>query len=746
MADAKKARITIGGVQLAGTQAVAWKFVGGVAPYTTTFSVHRAAWERLRGVVGRPLTLEIVDSRGVSTKVEQVYILHEAPSDTPHRVSFVVADKRWKWAYKLIARDFNMPRKTGDRTAFNTVPIEAQTVVDKYDFLSYSLDGERRWTAQRAVEEVLRLLEPQGAAGTTSFRIESFPIRETSGRGDAGEFTLQGVSLRDSGDVALSRLLSYVPGADVYIDAKGSAVLFDATDLDAVEQYFRQLPPTTYAGEAAAWVDRVHIRPGSVIVHYQREVECLFRFSDDYGGGTQATPNRSEPFLENVLPTVDPTTTISDFDPESGQVVQKQVPPGTWVPVNRWLAAMDATRPADSFPWTFDTIRRHWLKGDLDGVLGARGLDLAPTANVALRVQALKQHFRQTFRINRRYMERVRDILAVRVALLDPVTGARAPAAVWAQACSVPSTKGKYMASRSRDPERTKVFLNLDYIAPSEAGTPIVQTPPGPAAVNILDHELGIFRVEWILSPYGLVESFLPCHLVQEGSSGVPVSITRDLALQDDKPVGAAMKVESGTNGIFLRDTLHLAVLLTIVPAAPNNERQFHRIEVEADNVAPLFRREFRIKDGQGPPLEVFIPPGEATARFAWANDAAATSTIQQLLGLNDQAAVGLAGDLSGFVLINEQRHLQGHSASVAAELLTPFADNVQGQMATRVPDDGLRLVGNMAGAVVRVAIAPSAKVDAVHQFPGQQRQISRFAVMPESTRQIVLGTIPFKD
>ena len=90
----KKAKVTLGGVALAATGGIAWRFVSGVQPYTAVFTVHTSGWERLKSQMGQPLQLVISDSRGVETTIEQVYILHIAPSDSPHRVSFVVSDKR----------------------------------------------------------------------------------------------------------------------------------------------------------------------------------------------------------------------------------------------------------------------------------------------------------------------------------------------------------------------------------------------------------------------------------------------------------------------------------------------------------------------------------------------------------------------------------------------------------------------------------------------------------------------------
>lgn len=743
MTTARKASVTLGGEPLAGTGPVTWRFTPGVTPYSATLTVSKGTWERLEPRMGQPLVLSISDSRGKTVDVQDVYILHKAAGDSPHRVSFLVADKRWLWPYKLIARDFNIPRKTGNRTAYlPNVPIENLVLVDKYDFLPATVkpDGTR-WSAREAVEEVLDLLTDG------EFDVRSFPF----GGGDAGQFSLQNVTLRDPGDAALARMLGYVPGADVFVTAEGRVEVYDATDRNALRSYFDGLPISTRAGDFAVWVDRVKIRPSQVRVYYQREMEVVFNYADNYVGSTFPAPDRDAPYIENVIPTVDPSTEVTDYDPESGRSVTKTVPPGTWVAAHNWLAAMDLLRPEDSLPWTFETIRAYWLAGDLDGVLGGRGQDDDPLGNVAMRIQALKQHFRQTFRINSRYMQRIRDIRAVRVALLDPVTGARAPAAVWGQACIVPSTKGKLMAARGiTGPESTRVYRNVDYLARSETGgQPLVNTAPGPTAVNIGDRDVGVFRLEWIVSPYGGIESFIPSQVVD--SQGRLRTPTRDMGLQDDEPVFVGARVEAGVNGLFLSPRLQYKVLLTIVPAAPNDLRQLHRVDVEPSDVAGMFAGALNIENGEGPPLGVFVPPGEETARFALRDVDEADATLRTLLGL----AGGGEGDdspteLAGYVLANDGvqgfRHLEAHARALAAEVLVAFNDTAHGSVATVIPEGGLGLHGNMSGAAIRVGQSPSAKVDAVHSFPGQARAMSRFALLPEATRVQVLGVLPFPE
>lgn len=746
------AEVTLDGVPLAGNQSIVWRLTTGVQPYMTIFTVHQSDWQQLKAKKGKPLTLSITDSRGAKVDVEKVYILHEAPSDAPVRVSFVVADKRWLWAYNLVARDFNVPRKTGTKTVSRASLPELQVNVDAFDYLSYSLtDDGGRWSAQQAIEEVLQILEDKGRGG---YRIDSLPTAGSSA--SAGQLTIQGVALRDQGDIALAKMLSYVPGAEVFVDVDGTAVVFNGLDLKAAQDY-RNLFQSTWEGDRDAVVDRKQIRPSKIIVNYVRELECLFTYSDDYGP-TQASPNQNEPFLENVLPTVEPATVVTEYDPQLGRSVSKTLAPGNWVRVDKWLAAMDSPRPANSDPWTFATIRKYWQSGGLEGVLGAHGnqgnMDVNETMNTVQRVQAIYEHFRRTFRITRRYMERFRDIRPVRAALLDPVTGARAPAAVWGQLAISPSQKGQHMAAPvGVDPAGYSVTRNCDYLNESVAGGKrIVDTTPGPQRVEILDDELGILHVDTIQSPYGTTGATYPCFLVD--STETRTGITRDLAKQDVRPTGLGFQVTSTPTGVYLSNTMKSKIMLTVVPAAPNGTLQFHRIEVTAKDVRPLFNAQgFTVEDGAGPVLEVFVAPTEMTARLAWQDDAQASATLQKLLGLTDNAddvLIGAQTTLPGFLLINEgnegnkTRHLTAHAQALAAELYAHFADSIQGDLVTVLPKSGTpKIVGNMGSATI--AVGPKndgAPVRLGLSFAGRQRPISRFSLMPDSVRSIVLRVL----
>ena len=772
-----KPSVTIAGVPLSANGAIAWKFQTGVQPYTAVFSCYKHDWDtRLKQKVGEDVDLIVSNGSGSTQTVRELTILHTVASDSPNRVSFLVADRRWKWSYKMIVRDYNIPRKTGDRVANNGVrPIENQVVVDQYDFRPHSLkeDG-KRWEAEDVIRDILEQLDGdsekkgKGKAGPTSggkggllknsgyrWVIEKFPIRPNLTQD--GAYSIQNIVLRDQGDAALARALSFMPGADVYVDTDGFTRLFDSTDLERMEQYFKDLPPATWDGDRASFIDRNAIRPSEDRVHYQREVEVVFDYSDDYTSNTSADPIRNSPFLENVIPTVDPVTTIlGEWDSETNTRTTKKVPPGTWVTVKTWLEAMDAVKPEGSPAWTFDNFAMLWLAGDMEGAFSGallRGSAKKETGSVSQRINAFRQHFRQTFRISRRFTERVRDIRNVRVGVLDPVTGARAPAAVWGQATVIPTVKGKHFTAR-RDKEAAAVFRQIDNLP--TGGQHINDAVPSPARIVVKDVDLGIFSVQWVMDPYGLAQAYIPSHL--KGPQNQDAQVWRDLSQQGKVPMspGAIQHGRGGTDSIFLAPKMEMKVMLTIVPSAPNNKTQMHVVTVKAKDIKDVFRTEFRIQDGKGPVLNVFIPPGEITARFAWEDDVVAPQTLERLLGLNtdDPTKAGLVDDpetkdadesqMLGYQIANQGREINGHSKAVAAEMLSAYADNLHGTVVTALPHRALFLRGNMAGATIQVAAAPSAKVSVVHTFPGQSRTIPRLALMPDASRRLIMGILPF--
>jgi len=778
-----KVKATIGGVTLAGNTAITWKLTTGTTPYRTVMMVHKDDWRKLKSKLGQSVDIKVEPAHGKPINIRGVYILHEVASDSPHRVAFVVADRRWKFAYTMVSRDMNITKRSGDKNRFydGNLPIENAITFDQFTFKWYSLrNGMWKWEAEEAVEHILHLLTDDGG---NRFTIESFPVER--------EFTLQNVTLRDQGDVALARLLSFIPGAEIYVDIDGLVRLINASDYDETKRHWKQLPDPTYDGDKVVEIDRKAIRPSKAKVYFTRQIESLFEYADDWskvtegetgeeggaGTGLYEDLDPNEPWLMNVIPTVDYLTTIIDrYEPpaEPGgawTLVTTAVGKGTWIPSDTFVKSMNLEdmKPEGSLPWNWETIKRHWFKGDLEGVLAgaaSRGVpDLDTNADWAARVQAFRQHFRQTYQINPRYMDRIRTFEATRVGPWDPISGAVAHAPVWGEICIIPSVKGQRTASR-RDRERQGVWKNVLHIPEDYDGSKIDITSKtsGPGRIEIIDRDLGIFRVNWLRNPYGTVDSILPCTVVNdEGEHVVPTRALRD---QKTKTVAPGAVTESGTNGIFLSDTMNLKTILSIVPAAPNNEGQFHEVELKPSDINERFQKELKIEGGDGPELQIFISPGESLCRLQWgttnSNDEQSKKQVQDLLGLEfDDPTTNTPpiaeGKYNGLTFTNDKNEVAEVARAAAAEQFAAYADQIQGRHASSAPEktgggagaggkSPLVLRGNVSDVTLQIGAFPSGKVSHVSTFPGLPKPISRFALMPDSVRRFVLGIVPLSE
>lgn len=763
-----KSVILLANIPVSANGVVAWRLVSGVAPYQATFSCHKSDWPKLQEQKGRPITMEVRNSRQ-SMQIKSLFITHEVASDSPNRRSFVVADRRWRWEYRLVTKDYNMVRRTANKVLIGAVavdaPVEISQSKDEYYYLPYSLDDGKRWTPRSFLEDVFAYVEPY-----SSRIIESFPefgqgTGQNAGGGDQGGVSIQNMMLRDQGNIAMQKALQACPGADVYVRFDGSVAVFDAVSEGRTKEVIREAGLATWEGDALAKSDKRKIRPKNVVVHFQREVELVLAYSDDFGaeGQTVETKRRDKNglYVENVMPTVDPETEVTEYDPVLDKMVTKTVGQGTFVEFKALLDAWDKKKPSGAEPWTFETIRKVWLHGDMDGILGgANGLDLDPLGNVVTRIQMIKQHFRQTFRVNQRIMERVRDIQPTRVFVLDPVTGLRSPSLVWGQACVISTTKGQMIASRT-DPEKTLVMKNVDYY-PKE-GKQIKDTPPGPTRLIMLDRDRGLFRTEWIVSPYGIVESFVPGFITDSYNN--PRSAVRNLKEQDRKPMASGVRSYAEDNSIFLGRQCSMKMIVTMVPCAPNDSRQFHIERIAPDKIALQFAAPFSMVNGQGPDYHVFVPPNEVTARFGWFDDEQAEETALKLLGLYDDPetredeseegpdSAGVKDDpstkvdeskeLPGYEFLNKQANITAYAESVAAGVLVPFADGMNGTLVTDLQPNAT-IKGKMGGVTVVASAAPSGRVNTMFDFPGTPRPIDSRAFLPMDTRMLLMGIVPF--
>lgn len=711
---------------IAAEGSVTWKIQSGVQPYTTVLVFNMKQREALVSMLGTAQVLEIkAPESSVALQIQGVWVLQEVQASAPHLCAFLVADRRWKWMRPLVVRDYNMPRKTGDRTLVGPneerVPVELAASIDKFRYAPYSLKNEtKRWNARQLLEDVLEEVDPG------SWRIESMPV---VGDGEAGQVSIQGLMLRDSGTAAIARALGKIPGASVRVDEDSKVVVFDATDTAAAAKALKDNGwSPTVRGEIARWCDRWPTRPKIIYVYFQREIELRFDFDESIA--TRYAHDNSL-FAENVAPIPEPTLTVN------GQVLGQ----GTMVPIVDLLAAWDAS--SDIVPGTkiksysLATVRDHFLRGDLEAVWGALGQDQSTTGNVYARAATIYQHWRQTFRISRRYAERLRELRNVRVAVLDKATGQRAPAMAWSQYCIVPSQKALAIVSR-RDPQAQLYWINKDDYPGENAE--VTDKPCSAARVEVIDPVLGVIRVHYPVGPFGLQESIKPCMTSDaNGSAKVP---TRNYTQALLRPIAVGGALTEGSP-IRCADTFKIAFIVSGVAAAPNNKRQLHRETVTQGDLGSVLRTKYAAGTANGPDWHVFVPPqGGATARFGWKNTAPARETAQKLLGLNStdptKSGVNPGDSLAGFLFVNGDDEIKANARAEAARIWAAFVDGVEGKHSSRL--HRFPMVGNVED--VTYDLAPDGRLSVDVGFSGARPEVDPYALLPESVRQMTLRII----
>lgn len=728
MAAPAPPRAWLGGVPLANAGSVSWAEVAGIVAPTVVWTVHEKQWERLKELQGVPLTLRVAPAEGKGVEWQGLYVLREAPSTLPFHRAFVVSDVRWKWPRVLVSRSFNIPRKTGNRRMVGEGPVELQQVVDSYGYAFTSLNDARKWTARDFVAAVVRRVAEQCAH---KWIVESFPLTETR------QVTVEGLDMGEGGDTAIGHALRHAPGSEITIDRFGRAVVFDATKRSDVQARLEGVPRTA-AGGIDRLVDLSAIRPSHIVAYFQREVELRFDSVDEDETTVQTyrdPAENSQMTMENVIPTVDPVTTID------GQ----QVALGTYVALKKFLAACNEdlasigsgyTPPA----LTIENVRKYWFVLEaLYTPLGQLSLSAAQSNWVA-RIAAIRTHFRQTYKIPTSWMQRTRDLAAVRVGILDYVTATRNPSRAWSQFAIEPTPKAHFIG-RLASKQDQWYWLNVDNY-PGIDGE-LHDNSSSPAVVQVVDKDLGILHVNYRMDPHGMRSAIHPS-MMREGGSGKVQAPTGSLSKRSRDVLCVNGRV-TGAAPIALSNGFRIAVVFTATPFAPNDERRLFGYVVKPEDVDPFLSEQFTVTGGKGPPFHVLCPPNLMTAKYAIRKSAAARDGARMLFGFDDglpEPGANSPEEAPGYHIINvggEDGLLDAVARAIACAQWAAFTNQVEGSVALHLRPD-LDLRGSMQS--VRHRLDPDGRLVTEVAMQSERRPMDPFAMIPQALRTQILGLV----
>jgi hypothetical protein len=700
-----------------------WALREGTAPVVEVFDL--APKDAAEVVAkGGPLILEIKVGTIAPVMVQHLYCLGYAPSENPHVSRVIVSDWRWAWPYAHVLRRYNVRMRSGTKRAEGIdVPPEADPLLDNITYFPWSLKNPgagdtgtaaRRWRADECLKDVYDAVKTLLTEIAPSAQIR---LPELSG---LKQVPIEDLQVDDSGDAAIDRVLQYLPSVRVWIDLDGTPVFDQRTGGGDTVMAARIQPEIVGRGHIVQSDNRM-LRPKEIRVAFTREIETRFDFTEASGTNTVPVSALARK-VDNVLPIPDYSLSVS------GQTLYE----GTWI----------------TFPQAFTA----W--GNLTGRLGVMTYPLLCRAMVPFmglwqvleaelnytevnwgpRLAAMQQHFRQTFRINPRWKDRILHLRPYRVATLDRATGARAPAVAYSDYCVI----GNQRIFLTDQKAGLSGEYARNYSMYPASGLLDATSRPSPAVVSIVDEDQGIIRLDYLVDPLRLCDMILPSKIEDDARPTGRIDKQR----RGFQPYTFDSVVRGTASTHCPRLTLghKCAIILTAVPAAPNSNAQLQMVTVDPADVQQMVGTT-PIGACNGPAWTIRIGANLETARIKWTDSA--SDVIAKAFGVgNDGAdAAEINAELEPHCI-----NLQSNASGAAS--LRAIAEAAAARIYASLLD---RPVGAAAG-VLNAIVKPAGWVsEVVHEItpdgaaitqvviPEHVQQMSMFAFLDPQTRSVVM-------
>ncbi len=689
-------------MHLPNHQAVRWRSTFGVRPDSVVLEVHRRIAEPWwRAYAGGPVTLHLQEGETVR-EIKNLRVLRPLPSSHPDLMAFEVVDIRWALARAWVVGRYNVRRKSGDRRIVFKDILGNANVVDDIAYDPASLhppfgQGSRPYTSDLVLYDVLDQLKAQMPAGwELNYQVE---VLEQS-------VDPENIEIDDPGDAGLQAALNTSPGSSVKVTDEG--VLVVASQTDRSEEIQRRAAGPAIRGPAVAMMaDHRLVMPQYIDVLFTREVELRFDFftSDQVTvAGSSIEPRE----LENVAPVPD-----QDID---------GYPPGTWLTFDR-LFEIWGVNPVTGAQLSHDVIRRQYMNPAFISAMAEFGEQRAEMdsdqARWTDRMGAVMTHYLLTFRIPRRWVDRVLRFNPYRLSILDTETGTRAPSQAWMDYAIIYGDRARRIA------QQALLARNIDGWMEDLGDT--VSRTTSPADVTVLSQDEGVLRVNLHLDPYGFGVKTVPCKL-----DNIPTAKIGDVAR---KPRFFSEVRGAQAAAPKLTDDHRMSMVLSAVPKYPAGLQQFHRVRVYPSDMVDFGELQLDLPvDPSGPPWTVRMPAGIETARFAWQDEN--EGAIEGAFGLTQWDPDSLNNALSHLLLNGDT--LEGVAKTAAALLYAGFRNRPLGQHVEFLSDSA-ELAGAMRALTHTIA---RGQATTAHEYLTDLPARSLFDHLPRSVADVVRRTV----
>ena len=679
-------KATYNGFTLLGLKSTVISITSGVNPSYIEIDVDPADAEILlkqKLSSTSPGELRIDDgSGGTKTGIyKPLFVLHELPSEYKEVSRLLLADHRWIWPRLFVTINANIRRRIGNKRLTSPTEVEEiQQTVEEIGYAKWSKNGEKLYTAKDILREILKQIADymqKNFSMTFSYSFETDDI-------DWDKYPVQDVEINDPANEAITRIFDIVPDIGITLNTDGDVFIYSKRNRAPEKEVIdATIDREIYGAGFIKRCSMARLRPKEVHVYFEREVELRI---DAQEGDT--TFSRGFRTMDNVAPIPDFQLTVT------GQVLCN----GTYV---RFPVLLDAF---GDFPGQFRKLTVRDVQicsvpfNDLWTFANMHG-EMEPDVDWGGRISAIERNYRTLYRVDPALTDRIKQYRPYRLGNIDPTTGTRGGATVYSNYSRYASNRSKIKDYKSGNQEGN---LCMNYIGyPASGKLADFGKPSAPAKLVIEDNDQGILRLDFQNDVNKMhIMTFPSCIELDGQNTPVGSLPTKPAACLDvtqrSSPLGFNMLFDVDVQAFPKLTTYDKkAVILTTIPAAPNNKFRFQKVVIKPDRVKKyLENMGDQLENCQGPIVEVYVGGNVTTAQVVWTDTDECVELIEKLYGFNNDGppidqegadtlsqqliAAGLlinAGKPGETSAPNDLPALQGVAEAYAAVVYASYAD-----------------------------------------------------------------------
>lgn len=776
----RSTRAFIDQIPLSSASQINWAITDGVRPFETTFVFEKyRAQEVIFLARTKPksnpyfkLTIENPDSSllfgsGASSGevvFENLVLVSYEPNPDPRFLNLNFADNRIFWFRSYFRGDFNIRTSLGNKEVTRElegigpileefggkIPIDVE---NRIQYRTYSLypplidrsaesESPRPWTVKEMIIKVLsKIKQDIPFAVSPDSPSVVFSEADLSQIPFIDEVLKEDLEFDGQSHSALAGILELVPNVGIYVDKFGNARFFSRHG-GGEDAIISSTPYPHKGSPVPVFVDNKFFVPEYVEVQFETEMEIRFDFNEREDVQV-FVPGSEFRTLENVIPVPDKNFSVALT--ETGGI-DYTVLSGQYVNIDDYLRS--TTRPENSeilLSIPVDMSKKWVREFLLNGLAPSFSNFVAETYDLAdvrvawnRRVDAIKEHYRRTFRINPFWRNRMMNLRATRTAYISSTEPLRAPSPVYFNYSKKLTTKGAISVNKG-------VFFNVfNYDADASKAHPVPW-----AYINFTgEEENAIFSLSLTQDPYGHNETLYPFTIANVPSisygSFLSAYCTDDYAL-----IGGAVSTYAGVppqaaSTVFgtnrgspagaINENHDLFTIFTATPVASPGVKLYSVKVYPEDISGPMGTR---LLGASGPPLLVKVPASTQVARFVWNDDKAVE--IEEAFGIkrtSDGFIKDAQPDYVGLdTLLLNPNDLKTLANKFATEEYAPYVPRKRGGVTTFFKD----IVPNGTISTISHNISqPKGKITTSYQIDDEYRPPNWIQMLPSSIRAFI--------